>query len=632
MSRANEENTGAKPDDGPLMEPGTPPPAPAPDAEVAFRWKQARENLLTTSGLRMFQLAYAHKGEEYESARAAIDAEYTRLSPRLAARGGENNRHGGSFINYISLLEELGLMFRVPREGSLYLESTPAGDQIAVVLSRAPDLLKIIPHFLLDILSRYALNNPKNQIKKNSTLRDQIRSSDLFPYWTLYKVMRSLGNRVTEDELRRFVFKLHSSDQVDATIQAIRSYRNDLSRLTAEELDNKYGRRIEGAAGQPKYIMGRAGFQSGLIEQDGDVYTIASGFLPFVEEVLKNPPSYEELDEDTWIATYGRPVDTAPVLIGPDEPPGDQFSEVVSSELKPSDSILEVVRTLLFEDGYGGVLLSGAPGTGKSWYARQIALALTNGETKRIREIQFHPSYQYEDFVEGYSPIAAGDFKMKPKHLLEMCQVARETEQPTFLVIDEFSRCDPVRVMGEALTYMETTLRDKRFHLASGRPVSIPPNLYFLATMNPEDRSVDEMDAAMERRWAKVELRPDASKVNDFLRDNGVDSEQRGPIVEFFQTLQDDTAIGHAFFRRLRDVEGLERLWNSQLIHVVRKQHRYNPDLVDSTINRFERLMFKLRQPVPRAIEGEGGAAADEPVQEANPLRQGSQTGESGAA
>ena len=130
-------------------------------------------------------------------------------------------------------------MFRVSRDGKTYLESTEAGNQIATVLTKVPDLLKVIPHFLLDILSRYALNNPKNKIARNDTLKNQIKTSDLFPYWTLYKLMRSLGNKITEDELRIFVFKMHSSSEIQPTIEKILAYRGDLSKLEPGELRAK---------------------------------------------------------------------------------------------------------------------------------------------------------------------------------------------------------------------------------------------------------------------------------------------------------------------------------------------------------------------------------------------------------
>lgn len=119
-------------------------------------------------------------------------------------------------------------------------------------------------------------------------------------------------------------------------------------------------------------------------------------------------------------------------------------------------------------------MLQGAPGTGKSWCARQIAIKMTGGDRHRMREVQFHPSYQYEDFVEGYVPKGSTGFTLRDKHLLEMIQVANAIDGPVVLVIDEFSRTDPARVLGEALTYMEGSLRGVDFRLPSGRSVSIP--------------------------------------------------------------------------------------------------------------------------------------------------------------
>jgi 5-methylcytosine-specific restriction protein B len=185
----------------------------------------------------------------------------------------------------------------------------------------------------------------------------------------------------------------------------------------------------------------------------------------------------------------------------------------VPSLLSDTDPILGEVRRLLIDDEMGGVMIIGSPGTGKTWYARQIALKLANGYDSHIREVQFHPSYQYEDFVEGFVPDKdSGGFRLVDKHLLQMISAAQKTSQYVVMIIDEFSRTDPARVLGETMTYMEGSLRGKDFFLPSGRIVNIPKNLIFLATMNPEDRSVDEIDAAMERRWAKVRIRPDAKE------------------------------------------------------------------------------------------------------------------------
>jgi len=116
-------------------------------------------------------------------------------------------------------------------------------------------------------------------------------------------------------------------------------------------------------------------------------------------------------------------------------------------------------RSQLLADGYAGVILTGPPGTSKSYYAEQIAAKLTDRDPYRVRFIQFHASYQYEDFVEGYVPRRdATGFILQPKHLLEMAaRAADDVDGKTYvLVIDELSRCDPARVILLALWFLGT--------------------------------------------------------------------------------------------------------------------------------------------------------------------------------
>lgn len=127
-----------------------------------------------------------------------------------------------------------------------------------------------------------------------------------------------------------------------------------------------------------------------------------------------------------------------------------------------------------------------------------------------------------------------------------------------------------------------------------GRPATIPSNLYLIATMNPEDRSVDEMDAAMDRRWARVSLTPDVRKVSDFLRENGFEREARGRIVDFFRSLQQHAAIGHAYFRHTSSLDALRRLWVNQVRHIVLKQNRYTPEVLTKLDEQFSALVTQL--------------------------------------
>jgi 5-methylcytosine-specific restriction protein B len=237
-------------------------------------------------------------------------------------------------------------------------------------------------------------------------------------------------------------------------------------------------------------------------------------------------------------------------------------------------------------DGFGGVILAGPPGTSKSWYAERIAQKLADGDPSRIRLTQFHPSYQYEDFIEGYIPDGS-TFKPVPKHLLLISNAARESKEANdnktyVLVIDELSRSDPARVFGEALTYVEASMRNKPFFVASGSQTSIPDNVVILATMNTFDRGVDDVDAAFDRRMAKIEMDPDAAVAEQFLMASGMDPILRSRVLKFFRWLQylpeKHAHLGHTFFMNLKTEEDLDRRWRYQLVHVFRKAYRLNGD------------------------------------------------------
>jgi 5-methylcytosine-specific restriction protein B len=231
---------------------------------------------------------------------------------------------------------------------------------------------------------------------------------------------------------------------------------------------------------------------------------------------------------------------------------------------------MDIVKALLFEDG--GVILSGPPGTSKSYYADLVAHDVAGDET-RVKSIQFHPSYQYEDFMEGYLPDPkTGSFSLKPRHFLEIVNDACLTPDENFvLVIDEISRADPARVFGEALTYVEKSKRGKDFYLASGTQAHIPENLYIIATMNPFDRGVEDVDAAFERRFPRVRMDPDEHILRKFLRMNEVDEGLADRVVTFFKRLQSEAvanpaaSLGHAFFLEVTDGASLQRLWDHRL-------------------------------------------------------------------
>ncbi len=192
--------------------------------------------------------------------------------------------------------------------------------------------------------------------------------------------------------------------------------------------------------------------------------------------------------------------------------------EALGEELLLGADFLRNIERLL--DDKRQVIFQGPPGTGKTYVARKLAECLA-GSRDHVRLVQFHPSYAYEDFVQGYRPSVDDEgrasFKLRDGPLVRMADSARgEPRAKHFLVIDEINRGNLAKVFGELYFLLE--YRDEPMQLQySEEPFKLPDNLYIIGTMNTADRSIALVDLALRRRFHFVEFHPDKPPVKGLL-------------------------------------------------------------------------------------------------------------------
>ena len=295
-------------------------------------------------------------------------------------------------------------------------------------------------------------------------------------------------------------------------------------------------------------------------------------------QVQEYAPTFELLDRlgdhSPSVARNRRRVDRT----GNENAPS--VAELAKELLIDVDQLRTIQRLL---DDKRQVILQGPPGTGKTYVAQKLAACFA-GTQERVRLVQFHPSYAYEDFVQGLRPALVNGqpgFELRDGPLLDMAERARgEPDARHFLVIDEINRGNLAKVFGELYFLLEYRDREMRLQY-SDKPLALPANLYVIGTMNTADRSIALVDLALRRRFHFVEFHPDRPPIEGLLR-RWLDG--RAPTMSWVADVVDranrelndrQAAIGPSYFMKDGlDEEMVGLIWEHNVLPYI-EEHLY---------------------------------------------------------
>lgn len=307
------------------------------------------------------------------------------------------------------------------------------------------------------------------------------------------------------------------------------------------------------------------------------------------------PPTIFKIEDEERIASVANAISN---IVGEDKHSGgSEQNESVSSEKTdqqlPKYKFLYSYRLLESKN----VIFHGAPGTGKSFLAKEIAADIVSGgktkdydnnlspeQKKQVEFVQFHPSYDYSDFVEGLRPIKSDkgiDFELKNGIFKTFVNVAKENpNKPFVFIIDEINRGEISKIFGELFYSVEPSKRGMAGEIstqyANMHPDEpkfyIPENLYIIGTMNDIDRSVDTFDFAMRRRFTFIEITAEESqKMLDGIAGE-LKEEAKARMNRLNKAISNDEFglnsnyhIGAAYFMDVKGKEDFDLLWTDKL-------------------------------------------------------------------
>lgn len=316
---------------------------------------------------------------------------------------------------------------------------------------------------------------------------------------------------------------------------------------------------------------------------------------------------------------------------------GENISSAISpnrKEVKPLKGIMREINSLLMKKKQ--VILTGAPGTGKSYWALNTVYELVARQnyqnsfvnlqpeeqkqvknSTQIKVVVMHSNYGYEEFVEGLRPENIDGklvFNVKDGVLKEFANEASlDSDKNYYLILDEINRTDLTKVFGELIYSIENTKRGEYIELSVSKDrFAVPSNLYIIGTMNNADKSVSMIDLALRRRFGFINLETDYELINQVIQENPIlvdeedvvdenmdpESSTRGAeinISDWLLTVNEriidtlgsegkDLQIGHSYFLSKGDVISEP----AQLVDVIK--YEVIPLLEEYTYNNTEQL------------------------------------------
>lgn len=310
-----------------------------------------------------------------------------------------------------------------------------------------------------------------------------------------------------------------------------------------------------------------------VAETDGEVLTIQkieelSSPIPYAE-ILENPilkisePGLNRCQGSLFRLTKEE-YDEAMRLIRINNPEPVEKSEIEMpihtpytnedflSEVYMAEESLNDLKNLL--DIKKNVILQGAPGVGKTFSAKRLAYVMMGAkDDSRIKIIQFHQNYSYEDFIMGYKPNATGGFELKDGVFYDFCKkAAQDPDNKYFFIIDEINRGNMSKIFGELLQLIEVDYRNHPIKLAyNNQDFAVPANVYIIGMMNTADRSLAMIDYALRRRFSFFTMAP-AFELDSFKQHlNAINDPKLNQlidkVIELNKAIKNDSSLGEGF-------------------------------------------------------------------------------------